>query len=349
MTRRQTLSRRTLLQAAAGSGLASGLGLFATAVRAQAFEFKPNQRYPDPAVQILDPSFAKYRIYSSTLEQVATGMRWAEGPVYFPAENGGPGHVLVSDIPNNRIMKFSEKDGSFSVFRSPANYANGNTRDRQGRLISCEHSVTRRITRTEANGRITVLADSFDGKKLNAPNDIVVKSDDSIWFTDPGYGILKHYEGFKAEPELPTRVYRIDARTGRTTIVTEAFDRPNGLCFSPDERRLYIVDTGAPANIRVFDVDDEGQLSNDRVFVEMRPGGSDGIRCDTDGNVWSAAGWAGAGFDGVHCYAPDGALIGRIHLPETCSNLCFGGRKKNRLFMTASQSLYALYVDAVGV
>jgi gluconolactonase len=159
---------------------------------------------------------------------------------------------------------------------------------------------------------------------------------------------LANYEGFKAEPELPTRVYRIDAKTGQITIVTEDFDRPNGLCFSPDERKLYIVDTGAPGNIRVFDVDDQGQLSNDRVFVAMKPGGSDGIRCDTDGNVWSAAGWAGEGFDGVHCYAPDSTRIGQIHLPETCANLCFGGRKRNRLFMTAGQSLYALYVDAVG-
>jgi gluconolactonase len=301
-------------------------------------------RYPDPAVETVDPRFNEYRLSGAAIERLWVGGRWTEGPVWF-----GDGRFLLwSDIPNDRMLRWSEETGAVSVFRSPSNNSNGNTRDRQGRLVTCEHG-TRRVTRTEYDGRITVLVDSFDGKRLNAPNDLVVKSDDSIWFTDPGYGILKHYEGFKAEPELPTRVYRIDARTGRTTIVTEAFDRPNGLCFSPDERRLYIVDTGAPGNIRVFDVDDEGRLSNDQVFVEMRPGGSDGIRCDTDGNVWSAAGWAGAGFDGVHCYAPDGDLIGRIHLPETCSNLCFGGQKKNRLFMTASQSLYALYVDAIGV
>jgi gluconolactonase len=301
-------------------------------------------RYPDPAVETVDPRFNEYRLGGAAIERLWVGGRWTEGPVWF-----GDGRFLLwSDIPNDRMLRWSEETGAVSVFRSPASNSNGNTRDRQGRLVTCEHG-TRRVTRTEYDGRITVLVDSFDGKRLNAPNDLVVKSDDSIWFTDPGYGILKHYEGFKAEPELPTRVYRIDARTGKTTIVTEAFDRPNGLCFSPDERRLYIVDTGAPGNIRVFDVDNEGRLSNDRVFVEMRPGGSDGIRCDTDGNVWSAAGWAGAGFDGVHCYAPDGALIGRIHLPETCSNLCFGGQKKNRLFMTASQSLYSLYVDAIGV
>src|SRR4249920_1670779 len=194
--------RGFLKQAAAGSGLAA---LGGTAL-AQAFDFKPNQRYPDPAVQILDPAFARYRIYSSTLEQVATGMRWAEGPVYFPEG----GYLLVSDIPNNRIMKYSEKDGSFSVFRSPASYANGNTRDRQGRLVTCEHSVTRRITRTEKDGKVTVLADSFEGKRLNAPNDIVVKSDDSIWFTDPLFGILGDWEGDKESPEQAnTNVFRL--------------------------------------------------------------------------------------------------------------------------------------------
>ena len=219
--------RRAFLMSAAGTGLAALSGVAA----AQSFEFKPNQRYPDPAVQILDPAFARYRIYSSTLEQVASGMRWAEGPVYFPEG----GYLLVSDIPNNRIMKYSEKDGSFSVFRSPANYANGNTRDRQGRLVTCEHSVTRRITRTEKDGKVTVLADSFEGKRLNAPNDIVVKSDDSIWFTDPLFGINGEWEGKKEKPEqATTNVYRI-AKDGKMSAVITDIVNPNGLAFSPDE------------------------------------------------------------------------------------------------------------------
>ena len=372
MTRRQTLSRRTLLQAAAGSGLASGLGLFATAVRAQAFEFKPNQRYPDPAVQILDPSFAKYRIYSSTLEQVATGMRWAEGPVYFPAENGGPGHVLVSDIPNNRIMKFSEKDGSFSVFRSPANYANGNTRDRQGRLISCEHSVTRRITRTEANGRITVLADSFEGKRLNAPNDIVVKSDDSIWFTDPLFGINGEWEGSRAKPEqATTNVYRL-APDGKLAAVITDLVNPNGLAFSPDEKKLYVVEwKGTPnRSIWAYDVGADGSLANKTKLIDAADQGAlDGFKVDRDGNLW--CGWGSNGalnaepsdvggrkvytlrgrsedLDGVMVFNPQGKPLAHIRLPERCANLCFGGPKNNRLYMASCHSLYALYVESHG-
>ena len=230
MKSRSTRSRRRFLKAAAGTGLAAVGGI----AGGQAFDFKPNQRYPDPAVQILDPGFAKYRIYSSTLEQVASGMRWAEGPVYFPEG----GYLLVSDIPNNRIMRFSEKDGSFSVFRSPANYANGNTRDRQGRLVTCEHSVTRRITRTEKDGKVVVLADAFEGKRLNAPNDIVVKSDDSVWFTDPLFGINGEWEGSRAKPEqATTNVYRI-APDGKIGAVLTDLVNPNGLAFSPDEKKL---------------------------------------------------------------------------------------------------------------
>lgn len=298
--------------------------------------------YPDPAIESHDPRFEPYRLGAAAVERLWTGGRWTEGPVWF----GDGRFLLFSDIPNDRILRWSEETGAVTTFRAPANNANGHTRDRQGRLVSCEHG-SRRVTRTEHDGRITVLLDRFDGKRLNAPNDVVVHSDGSVWFTDPGYGILMNYEGEKAPFELPRNVYRLDPETGEVAVVADDFDRPNGLCFSPDERLLYIVDTGEPGHIRVFDVAG-GRLSNGRVFVKMSPGGSDGIRTDRDGNLWSAAAWAGPGFDGVHCFAPDGALIGQIHLPEGCSNLCFGGAKKNRLFMTASQSLYAVYLEAQG-
>jgi gluconolactonase len=232
----------------------------------QAFPFKPNQRYPDPAVEILDPSFAKYRIYSSTVEQLGSGMRWAEGPVYFPDGR----YVLISDIPNNRIMKYDEVKNSFTVFRENANYANGNARDRQGRLITCEHSVTRRITRTEKNGRITVLADSFEGKRLNAPNDIVVKSDDTIWFTDPLFGINGEWEGSRAKPEqATTNVYRIGADGKLTAVITDLLN-PNGLAFSPDEKKLYVVEwRGTPnRSIWSYDIDAQGKASNKTKVVD---------------------------------------------------------------------------------
>ncbi len=305
--------------------------------------------YPDPAIEVVDDRFAPYRLGSAALERLCTGMRWAEGPVWF----GDGRYLLWSDIPNNRIMRWDELSGTTSVYRTPANNSNGHTRDRQGRLISCEHDA-RRVTRTEHDGTITVLMDSYDDKPLNAPNDVVVHADGSIWFTDPGYGILMNYEGHRADFELPRNVYRLDPRSGRATVVLGDFDRPNGLCFSPDWSKLYVVDTGSAAKpegtspIHVFDVTDDGKLTNGQLFVDMKPGSSDGIRCDTAGNLWSAAGWGGADFNGVHCFAPDGDLIGKIHLPEPCANLCFGGVKKNRLFMTASQSVYSLYVEAVG-
>ncbi len=306
-------------------------------------------RYPDPRVEVIDDRFAKCRVSTAAVEMLWTGGRWLEGPVWF----GAGRYLLFSDIPNNRILKWEEETGEVSVFRKPSNNANGNTRDRQGRLVSCEHD-SRRVTRTEHDGFITVLMDGFEGKALNAPNDVVVKSDGSIWFTDPGYGILMDYEGHRAPFELDTNVYRLDPQTMQAEVVADDFSRPNGLCFSPDESLLYIVNTGNsdgpdhPSNIRVFDVTEGGQLKNGRVFVDMRPGGSDGIRADRDGNIWSGAGWGGEGFDGVHCFDPDGTLIGRIHLPAPCANLCFGGTKKNRLFMTVSQSLFSLYVEANG-
>jgi gluconolactonase len=302
-------------------------------------------RYPDPAVQPLDPRFDRYRLNSAAVERLATGFRWAEGPVWF-----GDGRFLLwSDIPNDRIMRWDEETGLLSVFRKPSSYANGNTRDRQGRLVTCEHG-TRRVTRTEYDGAITVLLDRYQGKPLNSPNDVVVKADGSVWFTDPPFGILGHYEGHAAEPELPTNVYRVDGQTGRATVVTGEVPRPNGLCFSPDETRLYVVASGSrPREIRVFDVVSHGtKLARGRLFVNAGPGIPDGMRCDTDGNLW--CGWGGGeGHDGVVVFAPDGTLIGRVFLPERCANVCFGGRKRNRLFMAASQSLYALYVNTQGV
>jgi len=357
-------ARRSFLKAAAGSGLtAISLG-----AGAQAFSFLPNQRYPDPNVLILDPSFAKYRIYSSTIEQVATGFRWAEGPAY----SAKGGYLLFSDIPNNRIMKFDEATGKTTVFREKSNYANGNTFDRQGRLITCEHSVTRRVTRTEANGKITVLADSFEGKRLNAPNDVVVKSDDSIWFTDPLFGINGEWEGTRAKPEqATTNVYRIGSDGKITAAITDLVN-PNGLAFSPDEKKLYVVEwKGTPnRSIWSYDVNADSTLTNKTKVVDAADQGSlDGFRVDRDGNLW--CGWGSNGalqpeptdingrkvfqlkgksedLDGVMVFNPQGKAIGFIKLPERCANLAFGGPKKNRLYMTSSHSIYALYVEAHG-
>jgi len=339
------MPRRAFLQAAAGAALTPLAG---TAL-AQAFEFKPNQRYPDPSILILDPSFTKYRIYSSTLEQVATGMRWAEGPVHFP-EDGG--YVLVSDIPNNRIMKYSERDGTFTVFRNPANYANGNARDRQGRLISCEHSVTRRVTRTEKDGKITVLAESFEGRRLNAPNDVVVKSDDSIWFTDPLFGINGEWEGARAKSEqATTNVYRLGADGKLSAVITDILN-PNGLAFSPDEKKLYVVEwRGTPnRSIWSFDVNTDGRVSNKTKLIDAADQGAlDGFKVDVDGNLW--CGWGSNGalqaeptdvggrkafqlrgrsedLDGVTVFNPQGKPIAFIRLPERCANLAFGGPKR---------------------
>jgi gluconolactonase len=296
-------------------------------------------RFPDPAIEIVDERFRSLVVGHEVVGRLWTGGRWLEGPVWF----GDGRYLLFSDIPNNRMLCWSEVTGEVTIFRQPSNNSNGNTRDHQGRLITCEH-LTRRVTRTEHDGTITVVMDSYDGKPLSAPNDVVVHSDESVWFTDPAWGIEGNYEGDKATQELPRDVYRVDAETDAGVPVITGMDRPNGICFAPDESRLYVVDIG---HIRVFDMDGTMPV-NGRVFVEMSPGNSDGIRTDRAGNVWSAAGDGGAGFDGVHCYSPDGELLGQIHLPETCANLCFGGAKKNRLFMTASRSLYSIYVEAQG-
>jgi gluconolactonase len=299
-------------------------------------------RYPDPAVRAHDRRFDAVRLHNAAVERIATGCRWAEGPVWF-----GDHRCLVwSDIPNNRMLRWDEATGVVTGFRRPSNYANGNTRDRQGRLVTCEH-LTRRVTRTEQDGSVTVLIDRFDGKPLNAPNDVVVASDGSVWFTDPGYGIMSDYEGHRAAFELPTAVYRLSPGDGRAEPVILDLDRPNGLCFAPDESRLYVVDSGSPGGIHVYEVAD-GQVDAGRPFVDMAPGGSDGIRCDTDGNLWAAAAGGGDGFDGVHVFAPDGTRIGQIVLPEACANLCFGGATGNRLFMTASRSVYTLYLNTTG-
>jgi gluconolactonase len=308
--------------------------------------WRPSGRYPDPAIEVLDPSFAKYRIFSAAVERLATGMRWCEGPVWF----GDGRYLLWSDIPNNRILKWEEETGQVGIFRKPSDYANGNTRDRQGRLVTCEHGG-RRVTRTEYDGSIIVVLDRYDGKRLNSPNDVVVKSDGSIWFTDPPFGILGNYEGYQATPELPQNVYRVDPASGRASVVAGDLRGPNGLAFSPDETKLYLVESRATPNrlIRVFDVIESGtRLANDQVFVDAGPGTPDGFRCDVDGNLWCGWGMGTAELDGVVVFSPDGQLIGRIRLPERCANVCFGGHRRNRLFMAASRSLYSLYVNTQG-
>ena len=286
---------------------------------------------------------------NAAIERLYTGTRWGEGPVWF----GDGRYLLWSDIPNQRVLKWEEETGVVSVFRKPSDYANGNTRDRQGRLVTCEHG-TRRVTRTEYDGSIAVLADAYQGKRLNSPNDVVVKSDDSVWFTDPPFGIAHDYEGHKSEPEegLGQNVFRIDGQSGEITVVAEGVLGPNGLAFSPCEKILYIVESrGVPhRKILAYDVSADGStLSNKRVLIDAGPGGTpDGFRVDVDGNLWCGWGMGSAELDGVMVFAPDGTAIGRIALPERCANVCFGGPKRNRLFMAGAQSLYALYVNTQG-
>jgi len=303
------------------------------------------ERYPDARIESLDPSFDRYRLFNAAVERLATGCRWSEGPVWF----GDARHLLWSDIPNNRILKWEDETGAVSTFRRPSNFANGNTRDGQGRLVTCEHGG-RRVTRTEFDGGITVLADRFEGKRLNSPNDVVVKSDGSIWFSDPVFGIAGDYEGCRAEPELPQNVYRIDGATGALTVVAADLRGPNGLAFSRDETILYVVESRAAPNrlILAFDVAGD-RLGNQRVFIDAGPGTPDGFRLDVDGNLWCGWGMGREELDGVMVFNPAGTPIGRIRLPERCANLCFGGAQRNRLFMAAGQSLYAVYVNARGV
>ena len=308
--------------------------------------WEPSERYPDPAIRSLDPSFNRYRLFNASIERLATGMRWCEGPVYF----GDARCLIWSDIPNNRLMRYDEVSGAVSVYREPSNHANGNRRDRQGRLVTCEHE-TRRVTRTEYDGTITVLMDRFDGKRLNSPNDICVKSDDSIWFSDPPFGIQNNYQGNISPIELPSNIYRLDPRTGQATVVEGTLTRPNGVEFSPDETRCYIQDSGpSPRYIYAYDVADNGtRLVNKRILITAEADGTpDGFRVDMDGNLWCGWGMGRAELDGVKVFNPEGKPIGFIALPERCANLCFGGRKRNRLFMAASHSLYALYLNTQG-
>jgi gluconolactonase len=295
--------------------------------------------------EVIEPEFAQCFVGHARLERLWTGGRWSEGPAWF----GGGRYLIWSDLPNNRLMRYDETDGSVSVFREPSGYANGNTVDAIGRLLTCEH-LNRRVTRTEHDGSLTVLADRFEGKRLNSPNDVVVKSDGSIWFTDPDYGIIADYEGACAEREQAgCHVYRIDPHSGKLTCVADDFDHPNGLAFSPDEKQLFIADSGAtegdgrPKHIRRFDVNPDGSLSRDSVVFATCPAGFfDGLRIDQAGRVWASSA------QGVQCYSPDGRLLGRVRVPEMVANLTFGGRMRNRLFICGTTSLYAVYLKING-
>src|SRR5579875_3241506 len=289
--------------------------------------------YPDPDIIALDRRFRRYMVGSTVIRRHYFGTLWAEG-------------LAWSDIPNDRQLRFLEEDSRVSEFRRPCGYSNGNTFDFEGRQLSCEHGG-RRVARYEYDGTVTTVAERFQGKRLNSPNDVVVHPDGSIWFTDPTYGITGNYEGFKADSELKTAVYRVDGKSGQIAIVSDEFEQPNGICFSPDYKKIYICDTGAPHDIKVFELDG-GKLRNEKRFAKLdvpgtgQPTIADGIRCDADGNLWCGA------RPGVQIWTASAERIGMIRLPETCANICFGGSKRNRLFMAASQSLYSVYVQTTG-
>jgi len=339
----QKTSRRTLLKTAASAALAAPLAA------QRDWSNKNPIRYPDPDIISLDKRFDKYKLGNTPIQRLHVGFLWAEGPAW----NGVGRYLVFSDIPNNKQYRYIEDDSRVTMFRHPSGNSNGNTFDWQGRQISCEHG-NRRVVRYEYNGSMTVLADKFEGTVFNAPNDAVVHPDGDIWFTDPGYGSMMHYEGNKGPLHLKEAVYRIDGKSGKIEMVTDEITKPNGLCFSPDYKLLYVSDTGPEAReIKVWQVNG-AKLSAGKRFISMKmdgfatAGNPDGIRCDTDGNVWSSAGWVGDGYDGVHIFAPNGDRIGLIKLPEICANVCFGGAKRNRLFMTAGQSLYSVYTEAQG-
>jgi gluconolactonase len=298
--------------------------------------------YPDPDIVALDNRFRRYMIGNTSIKRLYTGAYWSEGPAW----NGVGRYLVWSDVAGNVQRRWLEEDGHVSEFRNPSNYSNGNTFDFEGRQLSCEHAG-RRVVRYEFNGTVTVIADKFQGKRLNSPNDIVVHPDGSIWFSDPLYGIIGNYEGFKADSELKPAFYRVDPKTAQMDKITDELDQPNGVCFSPDYKRIYICDTGTGREIRVWDVDGK-TVRNGKRYVQLdvpgsgAPTAADGIRCDVDGNVWAGA------RPGVQVIAPSGERIGMIRLPENCANVCFGGTKRNRLFMAASQSLYAVYVLTTG-
>jgi gluconolactonase len=348
---RYRVNRRTFLAAALGTAALGSSGSAAAQNQQPPVSSTPTPRdwsrpeavqYPDPDIVALDPKFRRYIVNNTPIRRLHIGTLWAEGPAW----NGVGRYLIWSDIPNNVQMRWIEDDGRVTVFRNPSGYSNGNTFDYEGRQLSCEHGG-RRVVRYEANGAVTVVADKYQGKRLNSPNDIAVHPDGGIWFTDPTYGIRGFYEGFKGEQEIKEAVYRVDPKTAQIDKITDDVGGPNGICFSPDYKKVYVADTGAPRDIKVYDIDGKS-VRNGKRLVQLdipgtnQPSAADGIRCDVDGNIWAGA------RPGVQVITANGERIGMIRLPETCANVCFGGAKRNRLFMAASQSLYAVYVDTQG-